>query len=273
MHILLPPSETKRPGGGSVFSLRSLSYAPELHETRVQVMHALEQLSTDHETAVRALKLGAKSAHEVALNLELASSGVMPAIERYTGVLFDALDTETLNTDARAWVDRRVFVQSALFGLIAAADEIPAYRLSAGTRLPELGKPLHRIWSAAHAKLPWSEWSLDLRSQEYVKLAPAPSGVATYVHIVQRQADGQARALNHFNKSAKGLLVRQLALMAPDLGQAADFLDWARDAGIEVILGEEGEALTLVLPEREVGEPLGSVRLHAGARERGRLSE
>ena len=60
----------------------------------------------------------------------------MPAIDRYTGVLFDALDAPSLDADAREFARETVVVHSALFGLVGALDEIPAYRLSHDSRLP-----------------------------------------------------------------------------------------------------------------------------------------
>ena len=51
---------------------------------------------------------------------------------------------------------------------------------------------------------------LDLRSEAYVALGPVPASVTSvYVRVVTRQRrDGAVRALNHFNKHAKGALVR-----------------------------------------------------------------
>ncbi|MBN9613754.1 MAG: peroxide stress protein YaaA, partial [Actinobacteria bacterium] len=125
MHLLLPPSETKRSGGGSVFSAESLTHHDALGDARAAVRAALEALSADDELAAAALKLGAKSRAELAHNRSLGTSGVMPAIERYTGVLYDALDAQSLDAPARAWLDAHASIQSALFGLLGAGDPIP----------------------------------------------------------------------------------------------------------------------------------------------------
>src|SRR4051794_29716454 len=97
MMILLPPSETKRFGGRQQFLPEALSYAPQLQHARRQVRTALVAVSRGEGGAVQALKLGKKNRGEREYNLQLDSSGAMPAIERYTGVLYDALDADDLN--------------------------------------------------------------------------------------------------------------------------------------------------------------------------------
>lgn len=257
MLILLPPSETKRSGGTGRFDPEALRFSAQLGDARAAVRGALELVSSDEDHATKALKLGVKNRDERLHNLSLGESGVMPAIERYTGVLYDALDAVSLTGAARDWLDEHVVVQSALFGVIGAGDPIPAYRLSAGSRLPELGAPLKRIWGAAHAELPGEAPGLilDLRSKDYVALAPLPDGIGWFVNVAQRGADGAVRALNHFNKAAKGDLVRRLALAQPKLETPDEFIAWAAGESLEVTRTEGAQQLTLVT---ELGAPSGS---------------
>ena len=254
MLILLPPSETKRPGGFGRFAPETLRHDAALGAARAAVRDALVELSTDPEAAAAALKLGVKNRAEREHNLVLGESGVLPAIERYTGVLYDALDAGSLDADARDWLDAHVAVQSALFGLIGAGEQIPAYRLSAGSRLPELGAPLKRVWGAAHAELPWGELGLvlDLRSKDYVALAPVPRGTGWFLNVSQRGADGAVRALNHFNKAAKGDLVRRLARSGARFSEISGVLDWAAEEGLELHADEAARELTLIT---ELGAP------------------
>ncbi|MGD9607150.1 MAG: YaaA family protein [Leucobacter sp.] len=263
MHILLPPSETKRSGGGAVWSAEALRDHAMLGEARERVRSALETLCADEDAAALALKLGVKSRGEIAHNLALAGSGAMPAVERYTGVIYDALDVLSLDGEARSWVEASVSVQSALFGLVSAGDLIPAYRLSAGSRLPALGAPLKRVWRDAHAGIDWSRlgWVLDLRSKDYAELAPLPEGAGASLEVVQRGPDGEVRALNHFNKAAKGDLVRRLASRGEPGGATADgpaaLLAWAEREGLEMLAGDDGRSITLVT---ELGPAAGPSR-------------
>ncbi len=254
MHLLLPPSETKRSGGGSVFVPEALAHHELLAETREAVRSALVSLSQDTEAAAQALKLGVKNRGEVQHNLELARSGGMAAIDRYTGVLYDALDTASLDDEARAWLSEHVSVQSALFGLLRSDDVIPAYRLSGSSRLPGLGGTLKRTWAAAHESLAWADfaWVLDLRSKDYVALAPLPAEHGSWLHVVQRGPGGEVRALNHFNKAAKGDLVRRLAQDHATIDGPAEFVEWASTQGLEASFDVSEATVTLVT---ELGAP------------------
>lgn len=244
MLILLPPSETKRPGGsGRALDLDALAL-PSLLPQRAAVVEALVALSADEDAAARVLKLGARQRGEVGVNAVLREAPTMPAVDRYTGVLYDALDASTLDAAARRWLAAHVLIHSAPFGPVGALDAIPAYRLAAGTTLPG-SPPLRRLWAeAVTAALADAapRFVLDLRSEAYAALGPVPSGVeAAYVRVVTDGGDGTVRALNHFNKRAKGELVRALAAERPRIGSRKALQAWAKGAGVRLRPGEDGE--------------------------------
>lgn len=253
MLILLPPSETKREGGAGTLDVSQLHAPHQLGDARGRVRAALESLcapNADEDAAAKALKLGVKNRGELARNRELGTSGVMPAIDRYTGVLYDALDAASLGAEARAWAGSAVRVQSALFGQIAALDLIPAYRLSASTRLPALKTTLKKLWAESHSGIESGRLVLDLRSKDYVALAPLRPGEGVALNVAQRAEDGQIKALNHFNKAAKGDLVRRLATTGRSVSSLQGLLDWAAAEELDLTLRDG--VLTLVT---ELGAP------------------
>ncbi|MEX0152570.1 YaaA family protein [Microbacterium sp. LMI1-1-1.1] len=244
MLVLLPPSETKRPGGDGVpLDLADLAL-PALAPQRHEVIDALIALSADEDAAARVLKLSAARRHEIADNAALRTAPTMPAIDRYTGALFDALDASSLDDAARVWIGEHVLIHSAPFGPVGGMDAIPAYRLAAGTSVPGL-PALRRQWAAPvsaalAASLP--AFVLDLRSEAYVALGPVPEEVASaYVRVVAETEDGAVRALNHFNKKAKGELVRDLASSGATIASGEDLLSWAADRGVDLRRGDSGE--------------------------------
>jgi cytoplasmic iron level regulating protein YaaA (DUF328/UPF0246 family) len=217
------------------------------------VLAAVASLSRNRAASMKALKLGPTQAAEVDRNRSIRSSPTMPAIERYTGVLYDALDAETLSAAQRAFAHGAVAVHSALFGLVAADDLIPAYRLSFDSRLsPERAAPtLKKRWAPAVsgelAQRPGV--ILDLRSEGYVGLGPAPiRDGAHYVRVLARGEDGEARALNHFNKQAKGLLARALIEAGIEFHRTDELLEWARGEGYELGRAGDTDDLALIVP-------------------------
>lgn len=139
MIVLLPPSETKRPGGdGEPLRLGALS-VPELTPLRAALVDELVELAASPEASRKALAISASQDSEIQRNAELRSAPTMPAIDRYTGVLYDALDVGSLRGATATRARSRLAVGSALFGLLRADDPIPAYRLSASSKLPAGG--------------------------------------------------------------------------------------------------------------------------------------
>jgi len=228
--LLLPPSETKRPGGapGTRLELSALRY-PELTDARRATLDAVAALAQDHAAAVTALKLGVKQHHEVAKNRVLESSELLPAVDRYTGVLYDALDAESLSAAARERLGRSVVIHSAVLGPVGALDAIPDYRLSHDSRLP--GVRLKALWADAAAAALAQEGGLvlDARSQGYAALGPAPHGV--FLEVVAEGPDGRRRALNHFNKHAKGELARAYALSGETPQNLTELIEWGAAHG------------------------------------------
>lgn len=246
MRILLSPSETKSVGGtGAPLDLSSLSL-PELTGTRQIVADTLVSLCTDApEEARLALGLSDALAGEVELDARLWTSPTAPALSRYTGVLYDALDQASFTAAARARAESRLWIGSALFGLVAAADPLPHYRLSAGSRLPGLGT-LRSVWRPAltAAVAGWEgELVVDLRSGGYHQLGPVPGAVT--VDVVTEYPDGTRKVVSHFSKFHKGLLARTLATSRAELTDLASLLRVARRAG-HVIERTSESVLTMV---------------------------
>jgi len=244
--LLLPPSETKHPGGdGAPLDLTALT-APELTGVRTELAEALVKLADDVPAARAALGVSAQQDGEIARNAALWTSGTLPALERYTGVLYDALDVRSLTRARRVRADARLAVGSALFGLVRAADPIPAYRLSAGSALPGL-PTLRALWRPVLSPVLAAAPGLvvDLRSGSYAALAPVPGAVT--VQVLSERPDGTRAVVSHFNKAHKGRLARLLATTTAEPDDVGALRRLLRRAGLHVE-HDGGTALTLVVP-------------------------
>lgn len=217
MLILLPPSETKAAGGdGPPLDLDRLSYS-ELTRPRERVGSTLVKLGANPARAAKVLGLGHTQAAELRHNDELHASPTLPAIRRYTGVLYDSLDYASLRSAERARADERLAIGSALFGVVRATDRIPAYRLSGGTKLPRLGT-LRSVWNPTLGPVLRSvaeqELVVDLRSGAYQSLAPIPGAVT--VRVLSERPDGTRGVVSHFNKASRSTTSRSTSSRAPE---------------------------------------------------------
>ena len=204
---------------------------PELSDERAAVITAVRSVSSDEATARTALKLGPRSVAERVRNLELHSGPTLPAIERYTGVLYDPLDASGADDATRRWWSDHVVVQSAMFGPVGAGDHIPAYRLSHDSRLGAVRLAKH--WPAPSSRVLAARADglvLDLRSEGYRALGPVPGSVAP--RVVSVDDGGRRRALNHWNKTAKGRLVALLGRTTAVADDMDALVAWARDNGV-----------------------------------------
>jgi cytoplasmic iron level regulating protein YaaA (DUF328/UPF0246 family) len=245
--VLLPPSETKRDGGeGPPLRLDALS-SPELGPLRAALVDELIDLAADRPAARRALGISAAQDGEIDRNAALLNAPSMPAIERYTGVLYDALDVESLRGAAASRARSRLAVGSALFGLLRAEDAVPAYRLSAGSKLPG-GATLAARWrpvlEPVLARMAADELIVDLRSGSYAALGRLPGAVD--VDVVAEHGDGRRTIVSHFNKAHKGKLARVLASSRSEPNDAAAVAALARRAGMRV--ERKGNELIVVVP-------------------------
>jgi len=201
MLVVLPPSETKVSGGadGSSLDLKSLATA-SLTPLRENLLRLLVEQAGNPTLAMKDLKLGPQGAPEVQRNREVLGSPVMPALHRYTGVLYDALDVGTWTSEDWDFGGRHLAVFSALFGLIRGSDRIPAYRLSSDSTLGQQKITKH---FAGYREAVWdevTEFVLDLRSEGYSSLAPFPAGLGVFISLVQPGTEGSTKALCHQKK-------------------------------------------------------------------------
>lgn len=230
MLILLPPSESKAAPArrGRPVDVGALSF-PELTPTRERLLDALVATTAEPD-ALRRLFAGPSLADEVARNLRVRELPARPALEVYTGVLYDALDAATLSTGAKRRAASRLVVVSGLWGALRPTDRIPPYRLNICAHL--VGMPaLEPLWrrhlpgtlaAAAGAR----GVVVDCRSGSYQAAGmPAGLGDRTAVVRVLRDAAGRRSVVSHAAKHTRGLVTRELLESGTDPRTPAELAD------------------------------------------------
>lgn len=252
MLILLPPSEGKSaPASGPPVDLNSLTY-PSLAESRRRVGDTLARVS-GQRNALQLLGAGPSLAEDVARNTTIWSNPADAAARVYSGVLYEAAGMSSWDGPTLARARRHIRTVSALWGVVAPTDRIPAYRLSMSTSLGRIG-PLAAWWRPRLTAVLDADADggliVDCRSAPYVAAyRPTPTRWVTVV--VERERHGKRTVVSHSAKQTRGLLVGRLMssdsqpLTPDDLADAAAAM--IGSALIDVAL--DGNRLTLVTGE------------------------
>ncbi len=204
--LLLPPSEGKADGGNR----RRAAWAPDvgsfgsrLGDRRAEVVQALAAAQGGDEKL-----LGVRGDHLLraqSANASLVGAAVLPAWQRYTGVVWDHLDAASL-TPAN---HKQLVVVSGLLGLVRGDDPVPDYRLKMGANLRPLGK-LSTWWrealSAELARIARRRFVVDLLPQEH-RAAVVLGGLDG---VSLTLVDPTGKPGGHFAKAAKGELARSI---------------------------------------------------------------
>lgn len=229
LFVLLPPSEGKVAAGDGPGWTPDLGEFPDLGPARVRVANALRRArgGTAKQLGARGELLNrAKTA-----NRSLIGAATLPAWRRFSGVVWEALDPETLRAPARRRAEAGVLVISAVTGVSAWNDPVPDFRLKLSASVSPLGR-LAAFWQAPLTKVLNDRLEghtvFDLLPNEHrAAWIPDPDRYEL-VRPVLATADG--KPAGHAGKAAKGRLARALVESAHPHRTLASF-----DAGDLVI--------------------------------------
>lgn len=207
MKILLAPSETKKTGGEGRFDVNSLLFN-ELLSQRNKLLHAYINVLQKEDMHVLSKMFGLKKEADIRSHIkDIIHEPTMKAIERYTGVAFDHLSYETLDSNAQTYVDSHVILFSNLFGVLRANDQIPEYRLKQGEAVGDIkvekfyNEPLKKLLDDYLA----DEDILDLRAGFYDKFYK-PSKPYTTLKFIK-----EGKVVSHWAKAYRGIVLREVA--------------------------------------------------------------
>jgi len=176
MLILLPPSEGKgTPESGKKLQLDSLFGASYLSGIRKQVLDA---------------------------NPEIDTTTCRPAHEIYSGVLYQALDWESLSSTAKNRGSDSILIISSLTGAVRIEDAIPTYKLKIATSLWK--KHLSSLLDSLNSNL-----IIDCRSSTYAGVWTPPPQSTVAVRVFQIK-NGKKSVITHMSKKYRGELTRLL---------------------------------------------------------------
>lgn len=207
MKILLAPSETKKNGGEHAFNPASLLFESLLPH-RIKLLHAYTNILQKKDMNTLSKMFGLKKEADILSNIkDIIHEPAMKACERYTGVAFDHLSYETLDDDAKEYVDTHVILFSNLWGVLRASDEIPEYRLKQGEDVGEI--KVDQFYKKSLCELMddylKDEEILDLRAGFYDKFY-TPSKQYTTLKFIK-----EGKVVSHWAKAYRGIVLREIA--------------------------------------------------------------
>lgn len=182
----------------------------ELHAHRTDLVDALATANGGDE---RLIGVGGEHLERARLaNVALTDSATLPACRRYTGVVWGALDVDSLPVDVKRRAMSSVVIVSGLMGLAAMGDPTPDYRLKMGASLAPFGRL--STWWRPRLAAPLTAWAarrfvVDLLPNEHRAACSAARMRGVSVTFVEHSG----KASGHDAKVAKGRLARHLLTM------------------------------------------------------------
>jgi len=207
MKILLAPSETKKSGGILSFNPSTLLFESLLPH-RTKLLHSYINVLQQGDMQILSKMFGIKKEADILKHKkDIIHELTMKAIERYTGVAFDYLGYDELDTSAQTYIDKNVILFSNLWGPIRANDLIPEYKLKQGEPVADIKTEKFYNEHSAHLMEAYleDEEILDLRAGFYDKFYK-PSKPYTTLKFIK---DG--KVVSHWAKAYRGIVLREIA--------------------------------------------------------------
>ncbi len=193
MVILIPPSEGKTPGGVSP----ALKKPPKNSKEIIERINAVSKLEWPKILGVKGKALD----QAVVANKEILTSKTMPAIDRYSGVVYKAIDYPSMDEQSKKYLDEHVRIVSSVFGLVKPTDLIPDYKL----KIDKLKSD--KYWAPINSQALKTCFSFDLLPLAQKKAAPIHDGKSIDFVIMK---NGKKTPAGHMGKHIKGRFIRWL---------------------------------------------------------------
>ena len=201
MKILIPPSEGKAKVKPLDITFNKTNFIFE-KEVR-QVVRLLELIDNeDLKSIYGTSKEKATMFHRQ--NEDIFHSRCARAINRYTGVVYQHLDWESLSKEAKNYMEKNVLIFSGLFGMTSPQTLIPDYKLK--MNVLSLQYHWNPILTEALSK---EELIFDLLPQVYRKAYTPSKNVIKVEFIVENK--GKKTSAGHYGKAVKGKFIKFLS--------------------------------------------------------------
>ena len=208
MKILLSPSETKIEGGKEIFNIENLFLSKELNSKRKELVDRYVNIVTGSNLEAIKKLTGLKQEKQLnSYKQNILKTPTLKAIERYSGVAFDYIDYNSLNENAKRYIDENVLIFSNLFGVLKANDLIPLYKIKQGEALDSIKveNEYKKLLKEPLDSYLEDEDILDIRAGYYDKFYK-PSKFYTTLKFLKN-----GKVVSHWAKAYRGIVLNNIA--------------------------------------------------------------
>mgnify|MGYP001212649313 CR=1 FL=1 len=206
MKILIPPSE----GKANIKKPMDTKFGNTDFKYMDEVKKVIRLLSLIRNTEIRSIYGTSQEKAELfhRQNQDAMNSRVCHAIDRYTGVVYDHIDWQTLSEDAQDYMDKYVGIFSGLFGLVTPRTLIPNYKLKMNVQA------LQYFWRPILTNiLKEEELVIDLLPQVHRKSYDKKEvNVIEVEFLIFNTNTEKTSTAGHYGKAVKGEFIRFMAL-------------------------------------------------------------
>ena len=202
MKILIPASE----GKSKITASTNLKFEDTnfmFEESVKQVVNLLELIDEEDLRSIYGTSQE-KSILFHRQNQSVFKEKCVPAITRYTGVVYENIGWKNLSKEGKEYLANYVFIFSGLFGMVKPLTPIPDYKLK--MNVLSLQHHWRPILTDALSK---EEFIIDLLPQVHRKAYTPNNNVFKVDFSVIKK--GKKSAAGHFGKSVKGQFIKYLA--------------------------------------------------------------
>lgn len=158
---------------------------------------------------------------ELALAQNCLSSPCIEAIRLYNGVGYKALNFESLDSQAMAYMREHLYIFSNLFGMLRADTPLPYYNLHQGKGKGAFAlKTLYKNLKPSIDELLEQDEVLDLRAEAYLKVYQ----VDKCKHYTQVVFLKNGKRVSHYAKHYRGIYARVVAEKGVDSSRELEHL-------------------------------------------------
>lgn len=205
--ILLPPSEGKIEGGENNFK--------NLNKNSEELIKFLQENISKEETTKleKAFKVKDKNLDK-ALHLlnNIQNEKTLPAIKRFNGVMFKAINYDSMSKVQKNNFNNKVLFIDGLFGILKPQNLIPNYKLPIDAKINTI--KIDKYWRGKLEKYFVEEFDnsliIDILPNAHRKVLTIPSNCEYYKITFAELKNNKLKEAGHLSKKLKAELIQYL---------------------------------------------------------------